>query len=137
MVPSYDGEDPFVYVTYCHSDGEDVSFYLYRLVSEGARMSFDERRRDQASSMVAFLSKKAVMDSKVIRDLTFAKQAYMDVTCIYLDDSSFPSFVDIDDSSFKTIRPKDMSLLQSVSLLEANFPPDVFQGPRKRVSQDN
>ncbi|MCR5079171.1 MAG: hypothetical protein K6B65_04585 [Bacilli bacterium] len=136
MVGSYDGDEPFVYASYCKSDANQVANILAIGKREHARISFEPSRIYSAITVIIFLSKAALWDRRVLHDMKVAKELYMDTTCFYLDGSYLGKEKE-KEYGFRFVHLNEVSILQYGSYLTSRFPADVFPGPPKKVSTGN
>lgn len=137
MVPSYRGDLPYVYLCYSHSDGEELSYYLYYLVKDGVRVSFEPSMRAGAVAVMVILSKASLRDPAILSELQSSQADYENLILVHLDGSELS---EADQKQFEKATHLYLNELPPsfvTGALESTLPPEVFPGPPKPVSRGN
>lgn len=101
-VPAYQGEEPYIFVSYAHSDFNLVYPELVRFHNDGYKIWYDqgittgrpwqevvEDALIGSSLFVVFISKNAIKSDNVINEIRLAQDERIDIIKIYLDESEF------------------------------------------------
>jgi len=99
----YEGDEPYIFVSYSHKNSTDVFSILKPLFNEGYRFWYDEgidpgdrwetieKHLQKAALMLLFLSPEAVKANWVRREIDFADKENMRIVAIHLRETKLPS----------------------------------------------
>lgn len=116
MVSTYNGSEPYIFVSYAHKDSEDVFSTIEQLVSLGYRVWFDEGIRpgmewaeniavhlDRCSLFMMFISKNSMESANCRREINFALSRSKPFLCIVLEDTEIPLGMELQLASQQSI----------------------------------
>lgn len=102
----YDGDEPYIFVSYAHKDKQAVYDIIARLQKKGARIWYDKGIRagddwpDEigkhliaSSAVVVMLSANSINSKYVRREINVADDSSMKIIPVLLDDSKLPTGV--------------------------------------------
>ncbi len=105
-VTSYRGNDPFVFISYAHSDTNRVMPILERLQLDGYRVWYDEgieigkdwakyivQHLKEAACMIAFISRNYLVSENCIDEIEYSKNEKVPTLMIYLEDIEQPEWM--------------------------------------------
>lgn len=105
-VTSYRGNDPFIFISYAHSDTNRVMPILERLQLDGYRVWYDEgievgkdwakyivQHLKEAACMIAFISKNYLVSENCIDEIEYSKNEKVPTLMIYLEDVEQPEWM--------------------------------------------
>ncbi len=98
---SYNGDAPYIFISYAHDDQNEVFKHIKRLNQEGFRIWYDEgiepgvnwyetleSRIRNCECILLFISKRAQQSQYISKEITCAIEHNKHVVCIMLDDES-------------------------------------------------
>ena len=103
MITAYKGNEPFIFVSYSHSDQLIVYKLIKQLHLDGFRIWYDEGIEPgtdwaddiataiiDSTSILAFISPKSIALHNVRSELNFALSRKKSIVCVYLEDTELP-----------------------------------------------
>lgn len=116
MVSTYNGSEPYIFVSYAHKDSEEVFSTIEQLTSLGYRVWFDEGIRpgmewaeniavhlDRCSLFMMFISKNSMESANCRREINFALSRSKPFLCIVLEDTEIPLGMELQLASQQSI----------------------------------
>ena len=103
IIPAYAGDEPYVFVSYAHSDGAFVLEQIRWLNEQGIPVWYDEgispgqnwpeelaKAIEAATAMVLFVSPRSVESEHCIREATFAISRRKPVLAVHIEPTELP-----------------------------------------------
>ena len=147
MVKSYDGSEPYAFVSYAHADRHRVEAWLELLESIGCRLWFDEgltltsdwtdglaSKISGSSFLFLFASKNSLQSKIVNRELMHADRHGIPILPIFLDDSQLPEGLEF--MLDKQVVKSSMELEDVVAHIRSDLPDELFYHEDVRLGQD-
>ena len=115
-IPAYDGNDPYIFISYAHADSEQVYHDIERFHDDGYNMWYDEGISSgnrwqgaienailNAALFVTFISKNAVESENVQDELFLAKDNKIPIILIFLEESELKYGLGLSLNSYPSI----------------------------------
>lgn len=96
--PPYDGDEPFIYVSYAHKDSHEVYQIIHRLHKERFNIFYDEglvpnemyvdcivNRIENCSLFIVFITENSLKSDFVAKELRFAIEEQIPILPIFLE----------------------------------------------------
>ncbi len=100
MLKSYEGDDPYIFISYAHADAETVLPMIQKLQQDGFRLWYDEgiignvdwvdeiaEHLSRCHLFMAFITKGYLMSENCLDELFFAREQCRNRLLVYLDDT--------------------------------------------------
>lgn len=101
--PAYEGDEPYVFVCYAHSDAKGVYADMRELDERDINLWYDEGigagkswraeiadAIQNASRLLFFISKSSLISAHCLREVDYALHHEIDIVPVYLDDAELP-----------------------------------------------
>jgi tetratricopeptide (TPR) repeat protein len=101
--PAYEGDEPYVFVCYAHSDAKAVYADLLQLNEQGIKLWYDEGigagkswraeiadAVQNATRLLFFISQSSLVSTHCLREVDYALHHDIDIVPVYLDDAQLP-----------------------------------------------
>ena len=125
--PAYQGDEPYVFVTYAHDDAAVVYPEISRLKDQGFNIWYDEgigpgsSWRDeialslsQCSALLFFVSPRSVVSENCEQELNFALSRERKMLCVHLEPTDLPPGM-------------ELSLSTKQAIVRADYPQDAYE----------
>ncbi|MFC1552253.1 TIR domain-containing protein [Candidatus Latescibacterota bacterium] len=142
---AYDGDDPFIFVSYSHSEKHLVYPELKRLHNLNYRIWYDEgidpgnewpdeiaNALSQCSFFVVYISPKSVQSKNVINEINYAINKNKPIIAIYLKETQLPPGLELQIAQIQAIMKYRMNDSMYYRKLEKTIPLD-FKNSGDRV----
>ena len=115
-VPAYEGDSPYIFISYAHKDSDSVMRVLDVMQSRGYRFWYDDgivpgsewpeyiaAHLDKAAVVVAFISDNSVKSSNCRREITFALSRNKPFISVFLEETELPLGLELQLSSAQSV----------------------------------
>lgn len=115
-VPVYEGDSPYIFISYAHKDSDSVMKVLDVMQSRGCRLWYDDgivpgsewpeyiaAHLDKAAVVVAFISDNSVKSSNCRREITFALSRNKPFISVFLEETELPLGLELQLSSAQSV----------------------------------
>jgi len=115
---AYQGQKPYLFVSYAHADSNEVYGWIKRLHGDRWRVWYDEGidpgndwgesialALKQAAQMILFISENAVASPNVSNEMMFAHSHGIPILCVYLRATDLPVGWDLQLSRYQALMP--------------------------------
>lgn len=115
-VPVYEGDSPYIFISYAHKDSDSVMRVLDVMQSRGYRFWYDDgivpgsewpeyiaAHLDKAVVVVAFISDNSVKSSNCRREITFALSRNKPFISVFLEETELPLGLELQLSSAQSV----------------------------------
>jgi hypothetical protein len=139
---AYQGNDPYIFVSYCHADGEKVFAELSHLNRLGYRVWYDEgidpgnewplaiaRALERAALFIVFVSESAVKSDNVKNEIEFALKKKKPFLAVHLAETEMPVELDFSMGRMQALLRWKFSEEQFERLLSRAVPDSIVRKP--------
>lgn len=105
---SYEGNEPYIFISYCHKDSERIMPVLRHIQKDGYRIWYDdgtesgiewaeaiEQHLVNASCMIAFITANYLKSDNCLDEIEHAKNKSIKILMIYLEDIKVPGWFEM------------------------------------------
>ena len=141
----YEGNEPYIFVSYAHKDSAAVFSIIEKLNERGFRIWYDEgielgsewpediaNHIDKCSALIAFHSSNSVKSNNCRHEINFAIEGYKDILSIYLEKVELTRGMKMQLSSFQSTNLYEYNEDEVYKFYERLFSTRVLQ-PCKNV----
>ena len=115
-VPSYEGNEPFIFISYAHKDSAQVLKVLSYLRSRGLRIWYDDgiapgselpeyiaTHLDKAEAVISFITENSVNSPNCRREITFALSRNKPFVSVFLEKTDIPLGLELQISAQQSV----------------------------------
>ena len=140
---TYNGSDPYLFVSYAHRDSDKVLPFIEQLDKENYRLWYDAGINVGANwpevvashllnsqKVIFFISKAFLASQNCLREVNYAVAERKEMICVLMDDAALPEDMAMQLSTVQKIRMTDLkeTLDQIRQALDPSFIGDGIQG---------
>lgn len=139
MLRSYDGNEPYVFVSYAHKDADRVIGLIHHLMRTACNIWYDEgiaaggywnddiaRHLENAACVLWFVSENSIASNYVQGEINFAITRNIQIFPVHIDDVKLPIGLEILLGRVQAIFAKELSSPELRKRIADHLPPAVF-----------
>jgi len=139
MIKAYDGEKPFVFVSYSHKDWQRVSLFIKKLQDNLCHVWFDEGIKSgsvwnddlaehliQSDVILLFLSSSSIESEFVLSEVNFGRNHNKKILPVYLEPIELPIGLEFQLSTVQAIHLYQFDDSEALKRIIKSLPDSVF-----------